>query len=181
MLEFLLRQSVEDYVFYEDQESIIALNEYCDCLEKDPDETCQELENLVLSKLDGYLTENFNRFNVVLESKSMSLIKKVVAQSGGTLSLKGGEDLLPKVSSKKAIGKKKSLKKPKGKFNKVKKKLKKYIGAQLKRAKKHRIKVSRERNKFKRMRSKRSRKKIRSSRPKRLKSGTVRSRLRKIK
>lgn len=103
----------------------------------------------------------------------MSLAKKVVAQSGGILSLKDEGNAEKKVTVKPS--KKKKVKKKK--IGTIKKILRKHIGIQLKRAQRRRIKTARERAKFNRMRAKR-RKYPRRAKQKQLTSGTVRSRLR---
>ena len=101
MLEFLLKQSVNDFVFYENEESIRSLEKYAANINND------ELESFLFEKLDYYLSQNLLFFEGLLfESKfkrkledrdDRGIAKKVVYMKD----YKNTKANVPKVKAKK--------------------------------------------------------------------------------
>jgi len=84
MIELLLKQSLNDFVFYEDIESVLALEKYAD----NPGDA--ELESRIFERLDFYLLKNVPFFELLTEYRgkeddSESVTRKGVKASGKTV------------------------------------------------------------------------------------------------
>jgi len=119
MLEFLLKQSLNDFIFCEDNEGIVALEKYSDDMDN------VELESFVFEKLDLYISQNLLFFESLLfekywreDSDDKGVAKKVINLASRKKvvdieNYKNTKANVPKVEVKKTQEKKKKKKKKK--------------------------------------------------------------------
>lgn len=70
MYKLLLEEAIKDYYFYEPQENINALEDYCTCIEHGKD--CASLEEHIFERLEIYLEQVYPIFETLIDLDGLS-------------------------------------------------------------------------------------------------------------